>query len=196
MIAFLWNEGKRRGGGGKVGEPSHLQLGRLFQHRHSSPRDLSPQGSTQNRSLAQLLPLLIAQRQLAETALNRAAAPCSHLSGQHHPWLMQSSWKSFIVQQLLTGLSWETQPGASLGSAHKHSGAGVGLAAVPFVCRTAQGWCEQPALKHHAKGCEAQGRAEGKGRSTRDEVHKVHSGQGLTAVATTTISYASPWGVT
>lgn len=101
------------------------------------PGNFSPQESTQDPSLAQLLPLLIARRQLAEAALNRAAAPCSHLSGQHHPWLMQPSWKSFIVQQLLTALSWEMQPSASLWSALWHLGAEVGLAAVPPVHREA-----------------------------------------------------------
>lgn len=56
MIAFLWNEGKRRGGGGKVGEPSHLQLGRLFQQRHSSPRDLSPPGEHPESELGTAAP--------------------------------------------------------------------------------------------------------------------------------------------
>lgn len=84
MIAFLWNEAKGRGRGGKVGETLHLQSRRLSQHRKRSPGDLSPQESTQEPSLAQPL-LLIAQRQLAEAALSRAAAP-----QQHHPWLMCS----------------------------------------------------------------------------------------------------------
>lgn len=83
MIAFLWNEAKGRGRGRKVGETLHLQSGRIFQHRNRSPADLSPQESTQDPSLAQ--PPLIAQRQLAEAALSRAAAP-----QQHHPWLMCS----------------------------------------------------------------------------------------------------------
>jgi len=57
------------------------------------------------------------------------------------------------------------QLGASLRSAHRHLGAGVGLAVVPSVHRPARGWGEQPALKYHAMGCEAQERAGGKGRN-------------------------------
>lgn len=188
MIAFLWNEGKRRGGGKERWVNPHTYSKSLSSRITALLGNLSPQESTQDPSLAQLLPLLIARRQLAEAALNRAAAPCSHLSGQHHPWLMQPSWKSFIVQQLLTALSWEMQPSASLWSALWHLGAEVGLAAVPPVHREALGWGEKPALKY-SMGCEAQGRAGGDGRSTKDELHGI---QRLAAAATSNISYCIP----
>lgn len=81
------------------------------------------------------------------TALNRATAPCSHLSGQHHPWLTQSSWKSFTVQQLLTGSAGEGSWGSSL--ACRHWGAGAGLAVAPAVPGTERRW----GFMSPGKGC-------------------------------------------
>lgn len=122
-----WRKGKTWGKGRWVNPCTHSQEG-FSSTATALPGNLSPQESTQHPNLTRWLPLLITQRQLTGTALNRAAAPCSHLPGQHHPWLMQSRWKSFLIQQLLTSLSWETQPGASPQSAHSYFEVGAGLA--------------------------------------------------------------------
>lgn len=143
-------------------------------------------------------PTATAQRQLAETALNRAPAPCSHLSGQHHPGLMWSIWKSFMVRQLLTGLSWETQPVASLWSACRHLGAGVVLAAVPSIHRAAQGWVISR-LWNIMTGAVKPKKGLGVREGTQGMSSSVHSGGGFAAAATSNNSYcihASLWEVT
>lgn len=179
MIAFLWNEAKGRGRGRKVGEILHLQSGRIFQHRNRSPGGLSSQESTQDPSLAQSP--LIAQRQLAEAALSRAAAP-----QQHHPWLMCSRWKSFLAQKCSQASAGKRGPSPC--SALGHLGTGAGLATLSSEHTAARGQGQHLALEHCAVGCEAQRKIQEMREGAQDELHRVHSGKGLAAAATSNIS--------
>lgn len=84
MIDFLWNEAKGRGGEGRWVKPcSYSQEG--FPSRGTGLLGTSAHRKAPKIPVDTAPPSLVAQRELAEAALSRAAAP-----QQHHPWLMCS----------------------------------------------------------------------------------------------------------
>lgn len=127
-------------------KPSHLQSGRLFQghqHRHKTPGDYEqPPRPPPQHNCPPPSPFKI-QEGLADTTLNRATTPCSHLSGQHHPWLTQSMVNTVNTAEshFLFSNCLQAQLGKAVGARLLSTGTGVqeeGLL-LPQLCKEQNG---------------------------------------------------------
>lgn len=102
------------------------------------------------------------QEGLTDTTLNRATTPCSHLSGQHHPWLTQSMVNTVNTAEshFLFSNCLQAQLGKAVGARLLSTGTGVqeeGLL-LPQLCKEQNGdgasWAQ---VKHCGWGKELQG---------------------------------------